>query len=90
MKERMKREKALLAGELSGHIMFGENFHDVDDALYAACLLVSILSRSGEPLSARLDRFPRFVSTAEIRYPVAEEVKAGVVARAVEHFRPRA
>jgi len=86
MKERMKREKALLAGELSGHIMFGENFHGVDDALYAACLLISILARSEEPLSARIDRFPRFVSTAEIRYPASEEIKAQVVARAVEHF----
>src|SRR5690606_28427447 len=48
MKERMKREDALLAGELSGHIMFGENYYGYDDALYAACLLVSILSRDEE------------------------------------------
>ena len=87
MKERMKREEALLAGELSGHIMFGEDYFGFDDALYAACLLVSILTRLPEPLSARLDRLPQFVSTAEIRYPAREEVKAGVVGRAVEHFR---
>jgi phosphomannomutase/phosphoglucomutase len=86
IKERMKTEHALLAGELSGHIMFGENYYGFDDALYAACLLLSIAARHPEPLSARLDALPRFVSTAEIRYPATEESKFGIVERAVEHF----
>ena len=43
----MKEEHALIAGELSGHIMFGENYYGFDDALYAACLLISIVARCG-------------------------------------------
>jgi len=86
IKERMKKEGALLAGELSGHICFGENYFGFDDALYAACLLVSIVSRTDDPLSATLKRFPQFVSTAEIRYPAAEETKFAIVERAVAHF----
>jgi phosphomannomutase/phosphoglucomutase len=86
IKERMKQENALLAGELSGHIMFGENYYGFDDALYAACLLLSIVARRDEPLSAWLDSFPQFVSTAELRYPATEETKFGIVERAVEHF----
>jgi phosphomannomutase / phosphoglucomutase len=89
IKERMKREKALLAGELSGHICFGDDYYGFDDALYAACLLTSIVSRTQEPLSRTLARFPRFVSTAEIRYPASEETKFALVARAVEHFTAR-
>jgi phosphomannomutase / phosphoglucomutase len=86
IKERMKTEGALLAGELSGHICFGEDYYGFDDALYAACLLISIVSRDSRPFSARLAEFPRFVSTAEIRYPTTEEQKFEVVSRAVRHF----
>jgi phosphomannomutase/phosphoglucomutase len=86
IKDRMKREGSLLAGELSGHIMFGENYYGFDDALYGACLLLSIVSRYEGSLSERLDRLPRFVSTAEIRYPATEETKWDIVDRAIRHF----
>lgn len=89
IKERMKREHALLAGELSGHIMFGEDYYGFDDALYAAALLIAILSRMEEPLSARLQRFPAYHSTPELRFATTEETKFDVVRRAVEHFRQR-
>ena len=87
IKERMKREKALLAGELSGHIMFGDRYYGFDDALYGAMLLIDIVARGGRPLSEWLAEFPHFVSTAELRYPATEETKFAIVERAVEHFR---
>jgi phosphomannomutase/phosphoglucomutase len=86
IKERMKKEHALLSGELSGHIMFGDNYYGFDDALYGALLLIDIVSRSGRPLSAWLAEFPQFVSTAELRYPATEETKFPIVARATAHF----
>lgn len=87
IKERMKEEHALLAGELSGHIMFGDNYYGFDDALYGAMLLIDIVARSGRPLSTWLAEFPQFVSTAELRYPATEETKFPIVSRAIEHFR---
>ena len=86
IKERMKSEGALIAGELSGHICFADDYYGFDDALFAACLLISIVSRSKEPFSKRLKEFPQFVSTAEIRYHTTEERKFGIVERAVSHF----
>lgn len=86
IKERMKSEGALLAGELSGHICFAEDYFGFDDALYAACLLVSIVSRASAPISARVAEFPAFVSTPEIRYPATEETKFEIVNRAIAHF----
>ncbi len=86
IKERMKREGSLLSGELSGHIMFAEDYYGFDDAMYAACLLVSIVSRTEKSLSERLAEFPQFVSTPEIRYPATEETKWQTVAAAIEHF----
>jgi len=86
IKKRMKEEGSLLSGELSGHIMFGDDYYGFDDALYAAALLISIVSRLDGPLSARLAEFPRYVSTSELRYPATEETKFRIVDRAVEHF----
>jgi len=87
IKKRMKEEHALLAGELSGHIMFGDNYYGYDDALYGACLLIDIVARRQGPLSEWTATFPRFVSTSELRYPATEETKFEIVGRAVEHFR---
>ncbi len=87
IKKRMKEEHALLAGELSGHIMFGNDYYGFDDALYGACLLIDIVARRQGTLGEWIDTFPKFVSTSELRYPATEETKFPIVARAVEHFR---
>ena len=87
IKEKMKETGAPLGGELSGHICFADEFIGSDDALYAACRLARLLADAPEPLSRWTADFPEYVSTPEIRIDVAEEEKAGIVARAVEHFR---
>jgi phosphomannomutase/phosphoglucomutase len=87
IKEKMKETGALIAGELSGHICFGEDYDGFDDALYGACLLCALVSRSTEPLSSRVAEFPAYVSTPEIRIDVDEAVKFDIVARAVAAFR---
>jgi phosphomannomutase/phosphoglucomutase len=87
IKKRMKEEGSLLSGELSGHIMFGNDYYGYDDALYGACLLIDIVARRDRPLSEWIAEFPEFVSTSELRYPASEETKFGIVERALEHFR---
>jgi phosphomannomutase / phosphoglucomutase len=87
IKEKMKEVGAPIAGELSGHICFGENYYGFDDALYGACLLVQLTARSPRPLSERVAEFPAYLSTPEIRVDVTEETKFEIVRRAVEHFR---
>jgi phosphomannomutase / phosphoglucomutase len=89
IKEKMKEVGAPVAGELSGHICFGEDYYGFDDALYGACALVQLTSRSERPLSARVAEFPQYVSTPEIRVEVTEQTKFDIVRRAVEHFRQK-
>jgi phosphomannomutase/phosphoglucomutase len=86
-KVKMKETGALLAGELSGHIMVADDYFGFDDALYAACRLIALLSRSDRSLSERVADFPVYVSTPEIRIEVTEEQKWEIVERAVEHFK---
>jgi phosphomannomutase/phosphoglucomutase len=87
IKEKMKEVKAPIAGELSGHICFGEDYYGFDDALYGACLLVQLVAAAGRPLSAMVDEFPKYVSTAEIRIEVTEENKWEIVKNAIAHFK---
>ena len=87
IKEKMKELKAPIAGELSGHICFGEDYYGFDDALYGACLLVQLVAGAGRPLSAMVDEFPKYMSTPEIRIEVTEENKFDIVKRAVAHFK---
>jgi phosphomannomutase/phosphoglucomutase len=86
-KVKMKETGALLAGELSGHIMVADDYFGFDDALYAACRLIALLSRSDRSISERVADFPVYLSTPEIRIEVTEEQKWEIVERAVEHFK---
>ena len=86
-KVKMKETGALLAGELSGHIMVADDYFGFDDALYDACRLVELLSRSERTMSERVGDFPKYVSTPEIRIDVTEEQKWDLVEQAVAHFK---
>jgi phosphomannomutase/phosphoglucomutase len=86
IKAKMKQEHAELAGEMSGHMFFADRYLGYDDALYAACRLIEIVSQSGKPLSAQLAGLPKMVSTPEIRVECADEIKFNVVERVTELF----
>src|SRR4030042_4190983 len=51
IKKKIKEEKALLAGEMSGHIFFADRFFGFDDAIYSSARLAAIVSRSEKKLS---------------------------------------
>ena len=87
IKRKMKETGALLAGELSGHIMVADDYFGFDDALYDACRLATIVSRTGRSLSEMVSAFPVYVSTPEIRIDVSEEQKWTLVEEAVQHFK---
>lgn len=87
IKAKMKQERAELAGEMSGHMFFGDRYFGFDDALYAACRLMEIVSISGKPLSAQVDGLPRTVTTPELRADCADDHKFPLVARIVERFK---
>ncbi len=87
IKAKMKQEHAELAGEMSGHMFFADRYFGYDDAIYAACRLMEIVSRSGQPLSAQMAGLPKMFSTPEIRVDCPDEIKFQVVAQVLERFR---
>jgi phosphomannomutase/phosphoglucomutase len=87
IKSKMKEEKALLAGEMSGHIFFAERYLGFDDAVYAGARLLEILSQTKAPLSDFLSDLPKMVNTPEIRIDCPDERKFGVVEELAEAFK---
>lgn len=79
IKKKIKEEKAVLAGEMSGHIFFADRWFGFDDAIYSTARLLEILSRSRVTLSERLSDLPKTYSTPEIRVYASDEVKFDIV-----------
>jgi phosphomannomutase/phosphoglucomutase len=87
IKGKMKEEKALLAGEMSGHLFFADRYFGYDDAIYAAARLLEILSVTGQKLSDLLSDVPRTFTTPEIRIDCPDHLKFDVVRDVTEVFR---
>ena len=46
------RPEVVLAGEMSGHLFFTENYYGVDDGLHSAARLLELVSRTKKPISS--------------------------------------
>jgi len=87
IKEKMKEEKAELAGEMSGHMFFADRYFGYDDAVYASCRLIEILSRTGKTVSELLSDVPPTYSTPEIWVACPDHIKFRVVEKLTDALR---
>lgn len=88
IKQKLWEEKSPLAGEMSGHIFFGEPaYHGFDDAVFAALKLVECISHRKEPLSFLIAQTPYYISTPTLQASCADEVKYDVVDRLTREFQ---
>ena len=87
IKEKMREEKAALGGEMSGHIFFADRYFGYDDAIYASCRLVELLSKTDKKLSQLLSDVPKTFITPEIRVDCPDEIKFRVVETVKEALR---
>ncbi len=89
---RMRHERAVIGGELSGHVFFNDPPIEYDDALYAGALLLSYLDNHGVPFSQMLkelvDGLPAYVSSPELRIDCPDYLKADIVNAVRDEFAP--
>jgi phosphomannomutase len=86
IKAKLKEMNSPFAGEMSGHIFFGERWYGFDDAMYTAARLLEIVSRYIDP-SAVLEDLPASHSTPELNVPCAEGEHHRVVERLLARTR---
>ena len=81
MKAKLKETGALLAGEFSGHICFGERWFGFDDALYSAARLLEIVGAESQRVDKLFAEFPVTFMTPEIKVTTTEKAKFGIMER---------
>jgi len=79
IKSKMAELNAPLAGEMSGHIFFADEYYGFDDAIYAALRLLRILTRGGVRLDELKDKLPFMFNTPELRFVCTDEKKFAIV-----------
>jgi len=87
IKAKMKEEKALIAGEMSGHMFFSEKWYGVDDAFVAAARIIEIVANSGMKVSEIAAKMPSYASSPEYRVDFADGEKFNFVEKAKRHFK---
>jgi phosphomannomutase len=87
IKSKMKEVGSPLGGEMTGHIMFADDYYGFDDGLYAAIRLIRAASESGETIAALHDHMPVMLNTPELRFRVEESRKFGIVEEILSRLR---
>ena len=87
IKQKLFEEKAMAAGEVSGHVFFNDKWFGFDDAVYAGARLMEILSGTGSSLAKIFDSIPQVFNTPEIRIDCGDDIKFRVVDAVRDHFK---
>ena len=81
IKKAIKKNSALLGGEMSGHIFFNDKWYGFDDGPYAAARAAEILAKSNRSISEIFRDFPESFSTPELNITVTDENKFEIIDR---------
>lgn len=87
IKAKLAEEKAAMAGEMSGHIFFVDDFYGFDDGAFAALKFLEYLSTQNQPLSQIISTTPYYVSTPTIQVKTTDEDKYKVVEQIINEFK---
>jgi phosphomannomutase len=80
IKSKMKETGAPLAGEMSGHVFFADEYYGFDDALYAGVRLLAAAARLGKSVTELRSAIPPMLNTPELRFQVDESRKFAAMA----------
>ena len=81
IKNALRRTNALLAGEMSGHIFFNDNWYGFDDGHYAGVRIIDLINRSHYSIDEMISKLPELFSTPELNIHVSDDNKFDIVKR---------
>jgi phosphomannomutase/phosphoglucomutase len=87
IKAKLMEENAALAGEMSGHIFFADDYYGFDDAFFAGLKVLEYVASQGKPVSELIADTPYYVSTPTIQVKTTDEEKYQIVESLVQEFR---
>ncbi|MBV7265748.1 phosphoglucomutase/phosphomannomutase PgmG [Erythrobacter ani] len=86
IKSKMKETHSPLAGEMSGHVFFADEYYGFDDALYAGVRLLAASARLGKSVTELKSAMPDMLNTPEMRFQVDEARKFPAIAEVTERM----
>lgn len=89
IKAKIRETHAALAGEMSGHFFFDENWYGFDDAVYAAARLCAIRAASRRSIEDMLSDLPPSFATPELRLPCDDNAKFALAEAVCAHYSAR-
>ncbi|PYM89453.1 MAG: phosphomannomutase [Candidatus Rokuibacteriota bacterium] len=89
LKRKMRDDKILLGGEVSGHMFFAENYYGVDDGILAACKIIEIAARASESMSRLFESVPHLRATPELKAPCPDGEKFHVISELSRDLKQR-
>ena len=86
IKSKMKETGSPLAGEMSGHVFFADDYYGFDDALYAGVRLMAASARLGKSVTQLRSDMPQMINTPEMRFQVDESRKFAAIEEVKERL----
>lgn len=86
IESKMKAIDAPLAGEVSGHLFFAEDYYGFDDAFLGAAKILEIASKADKPFSHLFNDVPRLFITPELKVPCPDDRKFEIIKELTEYF----
>ena len=78
IKSKMTEIGTLLAGEMSGHIFFSDEYYGYDDALYSSLRFLNLINE-GHDLYSFLNDLDPYYATPELKIKCSEESKFQII-----------
>ena len=82
----MKEIGAPLAGEVSGHLFFAENYYGFDDAFIATLRTLQVIANANKPFSKLFDDVPETLVTPEFKVPCPDDEKFKILENITDYF----
>ena len=83
IKAKVREERAIFGGELSGHFFFVDNFYGHDDGAIASLRLLAYLTRINLSLKEVISKLPHYFSSPEIKVGCPDNIKFAVVSQKI-------
>ena len=86
IKKAIKKNNALLGGEMSGHIFFNDKWYGFDDGHYSGARIIELITKNNKSISEISHSYGKFFSTPELNINTTDVRKFEIVKEFSKNF----
>lgn len=89
IEDKMHETEAAMAGEMSGHLYFGDEYYPYDDGIYSGARMLRLIASQDKTLAELVDAIPSYKATPEFRVTCDDSNKFVVLEKAVKSLEEK-